>query len=205
MRYAGLGITEAAPLPFSLVAYCVNFAQSRRPFMAVALITGCSSGFGRLAAVELARRGDMVFASMRDLAKADALCRDAEEAGVSVEVVELDVTDERSVDAAISHVLERAGRIDSLVNNAGLGLWGPVESYSDAELAAAFQTNVFGVHRVTRAVLPAMRKQRSGTIVLISSISGFHTWPFGGIYCATKHASEALYDALYYELRPFQY
>ena len=171
--------------------------------MAVVLITGCSSGFGRLAAVEMARRGDVVFASMRDLSKAGGLRGDADEAGVSLEIVELDVTHRHSVDAAVSQVLTKAGRVDVVVNNAGIGLWSPVECYSDEELTAAFETNVFGVHRVTRAVLPAMREQRSGTIVLISSVSGFFTWPFGGVYCATKHAAEALYDALYFELRPF--
>jgi len=171
--------------------------------MAVVLITGCSSGFGRLAAVEMARRGDVVFASMRDLSKAGGLRGDADGAGVSIEIVELDVTSRHSVDAAVSQVLAKAGRIDVVVNNAGIGVWSPVECYSDEEMGAAFETNVFGVHRVTRAVLPAMRKQRSGTIVLISSISGFYTWPFGGVYCATKHAAEALYDALYFELRPF--
>ncbi|MDP9237010.1 MAG: SDR family oxidoreductase [Chloroflexota bacterium] len=171
--------------------------------MAVVVITGCSSGFGRLAAVEMARRGDVVFASMRDLSKADGLRGDADEAGVSLEIVELDVTNRRSVDAAVSQVLAKAGRVDVVVNNAGIGLWSPVECYSDEEMGAAFETNVFGVHRVTRAVLPAMRKQRSGMIVLISSVSGFFTWPFGGVYCATKHAAEALYDALYFELRPF--
>ena len=169
----------------------------------ISLITGTSSGLGHAAAIEMARRGHVVYASMRDLGKADGLLEAAREADVRIEVLQLDVNSQASVEAAVSEVISRQGRIDIVVNNAGLPAWSPVECYADDEILSAFETNVFGVHRVTRSVLPLMRERRSGRLVLISSISGFHTWPFGGIYCATKSAAEALFDAMYYELRPF--
>ncbi len=171
--------------------------------MFLVLITGCSSGFGKLAALEFARRGDTVFASMRDTAKSGPLLEEAKAAGVAVEVVPLDVTDRASVEAAVSDVLRRAGRLDVLVNNAGVGTHGPIEDFDDDEVRKIFETNVHGVIRVTRAVLPAMRAQRSGTIVNVSSIAGLVTGPYGGVYSASKHAVEALSDALYYELHPF--
>jgi NAD(P)-dependent dehydrogenase (short-subunit alcohol dehydrogenase family) len=156
-----------------------------------------------LAALEFARRGDAVYATMRNTTKAGRLREEADAAGASVEVLELDVTDSISIDAAIKEIVSREGRIDVLVNNAGIGTHGPIEDYDDQEVLAVFETNVFGVIRVTRAMLPQMRLQGSGTIVTISSIAGKVTAPFGGIYSASKHAVEALSDALYYELRPF--
>ena len=171
--------------------------------MSVVVITGCSSGFGMLSAVEFARRGDQVFATMRDSAKAGPLKAATEAAKTSVEVLELDVNDRGSVDAAISKVIKSAGRIDVLVNNAGISINGPVEDFDDDEVAAIFETNVFGVLRVTRATVQHMRSQASGTIINIGSIAGKVTAPFGGIYSASKHAVEALSDALYYELHPF--
>jgi len=171
--------------------------------MAVVLITGCSSGFGMLAAVEFARRGDAVYASMRDTLKSGALLDAAKEAGTPVHVVPLDVTSVVSVSAAIADVMTREGRIDVLVNNAGVGMHGPVEEADDDETRQLFETNVFGLLRVTRAVTPHMRAQRSGAVVNVSSLAGKVSAPFGGLYSATKHAVEALSDALYYELHPF--
>ncbi len=171
--------------------------------MSVVVITGCSSGFGMLAALEFARRGDSVYATMRNTAKADRLRTGAEKAGVSVEVLQIDVNDSGSVDAAIEKVITREGRIDILVNNAGISIQGPVEEFDDDEVAAVFETNVFGVIRATRAVLPHMRAQGSGTIVTIGSLAGKVTAPFSGIYSASKHAVEAVSDALYYQLQPF--
>ena len=171
--------------------------------MSVVVITGCSSGFGMLAAIEFARRGDIVYATMRNTAKADRLRTGAEAAGVSVEVLQLDVNDSRSVYAAIEDVIKREQRIDVLVNNAGIGTQGPVEDFDDDEVLAVFDTNVFGVIRVTRAVLPHMRSQGSGTIVTVGSLAGKVTAPFTGIYSASKHSVEALSDALYYELHPY--
>jgi NAD(P)-dependent dehydrogenase (short-subunit alcohol dehydrogenase family) len=171
--------------------------------MATVLVTGTSSGFGRLTALEFAQRGHVVFASMRDTAKATPLLAAAEAAGVALEVLRLDVTDRAAVDTAIAAVLERSGRLDVVVNNAGVFTVGPVEAHDDDEIAAAFETNVFGVVRVVRAVLPAMRKQRAGTIVVVGSIAGRVAWPTVGVYAATKGALEALCDALHYELQPF--
>ena len=171
--------------------------------MAVVLVTGCSSGFGKLTALEFARRGNQVFATMRDTSKDGALREGAKEANVSLEVLQLDVNVRASVEAAVAEVISRAGRIDVLVNNAGIGTGGPIEDFDDDEVAALFETNVFGVIRTTRAVLPHMRAQRSGAIVTVGSLAGKVTGPYGGIYSATKHAVEALSDALYFELHPF--
>src|SRR3990172_4621866 len=171
--------------------------------MAVVVITGCSSGFGMLTAVEFARRGDTVYATMRNTAKADRRRAEAAAAGVSVEVPQLDVNDGGSVNAAIEEVIRHNGRIDILVNNAGVSARGPIEDFDDDEILAIFEPNVFGVIRVTRAVLPYMRSQGSGTIVTVSSFAGRVPTPFSGIYSASKHAVEALSDALYYELHPF--
>ena len=171
--------------------------------MAVVLITGCSSGFGMLAAVEFARRGDAVYASMRDTLKSGPLLDEARAAGASVHVVALDVTDAASVKDAVAEVMAREGRIDVLVNNAGVGMHGPVEEAQDDEVQQLFETNVFGLLRVTRAVVPHMRAQGSGAVVNVSSLAGKVSSPFGGLYAATKHAVEALSDALYFELHPF--
>src|SRR3990170_1347217 len=171
--------------------------------MAVIVITGCSSGFGMLAALEFARRGDSVYATMRNTAKADRLHAGAEAAGAPVEVLQLDVNDIGSVGAAIEEVIRREGRIDVVVNNAGIGIEGAVEDFDDDEVLAVFETNLFGVIRVTRAVLPHMRSQGGGTIVTVGSLNGKVASPFSGIYSASKHAVEALSDALHYELQPF--
>ncbi len=171
--------------------------------MSVVLITGCSSGIGKLTALEFAGRGDTVFASMRDTAKSGPLLEEAKAAGVTVNVLALDVTDRVSAEAAVSEVLRRARRIDVLVNNAGVGTHGPIEDFDDDEVQKIFDTNVYGVIRTTRAVLPTMRSQRSGTVVNVTSLAGRVTGPYGGIYAASKHAVEALSDALYYELHPF--
>ena len=171
--------------------------------MAVVLVTGCSSGFGMLAAIEFAKRGDTVFAAMLDTLKAGPLLDAAKEAGTSLNVAVMDVNDGASVDAAVADVIARAGRIDVLVNNAGLGIHGPIEEAGDDEIVRVFDTNVFGLVRVTRAVLPQMRAQGSGTIVNVSSLAGRVSSPFGGIYAASKHAVEAISDALYFELHPF--
>ncbi|MHB8376489.1 MAG: SDR family oxidoreductase [Dehalococcoidia bacterium] len=171
--------------------------------MSVVLITGCSSGFGKLAALEFARRGDRVFASMRNTTKAEGLLDAAAAAGGTLEVVRLDVNDSASIAGAVAQIEKHAGPIDVLVNNAGIGTHGPVEDFDDDEVLSIFNTNVFGVIRVTRAVLPSMRARKSGTIVTVGSLAGKVSAPFGGVYAASKHAIEALSDALYYELHPF--
>ncbi len=171
--------------------------------MAVVLITGCSSGIGLVTALQFSRKGDTVFASMRDTSKAGDLERAAQSENLRVEVVQLDVTEDASVRKAVERVLASAGRIDVLVNNAGIGSDGPIEDTDDDEAKEVFETNFFGVLRVTRAVLPTMREQRSGTIVNVSSLSGKVSTPYGGIYSASKYALEAASEALYYEVHPF--
>lgn len=171
--------------------------------MSVVLITGCSSGFGKLAAIEFARRGDRVFASMRNTAKAKGLLDGATAAGTTLEVIQLNVNDSASIAEAVAQIEKKAGPVDVLVNNAGIGTHGPVEDFDDDEVLSIFNTNVFGVIRVTRAVLPSMRARHGGTIITVGSLAGKVSAPFGGVYAASKHAIEALSDALHYELHPF--
>ncbi len=171
--------------------------------MATVLITGCSSGFGKVTALEFARRGDTVFATMRDTTKAESLLSEARAAGVEIHVLRLDVTEGSSVEAAITEAVQRGGRPDVLVNNAAIFSVGPIEAHDDNEIHVAFDTNVYGVVRVIRSALPHMREHRSATIVVVGSMAGRVAWPPIGVYCATKGALEALSDALYYELHPF--
>ncbi len=163
------------------------------------LITGASTGFGRDTAETLARAGHKVFASMRDPeaknhAHAEAL------RGQNIEVVELDVTDSKSVDRAVAAVIAKAGRIDVLINNAGVAAAGVSEAFTPEQATALFDVNVIGLHRVTRAVLPNLRHHKDGLIINFSSILGRVTFPFFGIYGASKFAVEALTDSLRYEV-----
>jgi NAD(P)-dependent dehydrogenase (short-subunit alcohol dehydrogenase family) len=171
--------------------------------MANVLITGCSSGFGLLTALEFARRGDRVFATMRNTSKADALQQAADAEKLSITVLPLDVLDDASVAAAVKAATEAAGPIDVLVNNAGWALRSPIEEADDDEIRKQFDTNVFGTMRVIRAVLPAMRERRAGTIVNVSSIGGVVGAPYEGFYSATKHALEAISEVMHYELHSF--
>ena len=171
--------------------------------MSVILITGSSSGIGMEAALHLAEKGHRVYASMRNLDGGGALRAAAESRGVSVELIRLDVNDEASVNRAVADLLEREGRIDVLVNNAGIAPLGPLEELDDATVTSVLDTNVLGVLRCVRAVLPAMRKQQSGTIVNISSVAGHISSVCSGIYAASKFALEGLSEALAQEVRPF--
>lgn len=171
--------------------------------MAIVLITGSSSGIGKLSALEFARRGHRVFASMRRLESAQYILADAQKDRLSIEILQLDVTDPVSIGTAVDEVLRREGRLDVLVNNAGFGSFGPVEDYADQEIRDVFETNLFGAIRTTRAVLPAMRAQRSGTVIMVSSISGLRTFPLMAVYSASKFGLEAISNGLRYELKPF--
>ncbi len=172
--------------------------------MKVALITGCSSGIGREAARRFAREGFRVYASMRRPEDGVDLREEATKLGWTLATPVLDVTSDTQVTDAVSGVLaETQGRIDVLVNNAGYYLFGPIEETSPDELRAQIETNVIGVHRVTRAVLPAMRAAGDGVIVNISSVSGRLVLPVAGPYHVSKWALEALTEALRYEMRPF--
>ena len=168
----------------------------------IVLITGATAGIGRHAALHLAARGFRVIATGRN---ADALASLAVEAEGDLTTLKLDVTDQSSIDAAVEMVdrLTAGHGIDVLVNNAGYGDIAPMETTTDADLRAVFDTNVFGLMAVTRAFLPRMRERRSGRIVNVSSLGGLFTLPLFGAYNATKHAVESLSDALRIELRPF--
>jgi NAD(P)-dependent dehydrogenase (short-subunit alcohol dehydrogenase family) len=169
------------------------------------LITGSSSGFGRLTAEALARKGHTVFASMRGVngknaEKAAQLRQWAEQEDVNLHVLELDVTDEASAEAAAAAVVAAAGRIDVLINNAGIGAFGLNEAFTTGQLQSMFDVNVFGVHRVNRAVLPTMREQQSGLLVYVTSALGRFMVPNMGTYSASKFAVEALAESYHYNL-----
>lgn len=157
------------------------------------IVTGASGGIGAAIASRLSRSGWRVFGTMRrpDPAKhgPDALV--------------LDVTSDESVSTAVAAVLSRTGRVDAIINNAGVDMLGAIEETTPQEALDLFQTNFFGVHRLTRMVLPAMRAQLSGRIVTIGSIAGFLPTPFNAFYSASKHALEGYCETLDYEVRPF--
>jgi NAD(P)-dependent dehydrogenase (short-subunit alcohol dehydrogenase family) len=163
------------------------------------LITGASSGFGRDTAETVRRAGHTVYASMRGVQGKN---REAAEAlrKLGIKTVELDVSDDASVEAGVENVLAEAGTIDVLVNNAGIASAGVTEAFTTEQANAIFDTNVIGLLRVTRAVLPSMRRQHDGLIINLGSILGRVTFPFVGIYGASKFAVEALTDSLRYEL-----
>jgi NAD(P)-dependent dehydrogenase (short-subunit alcohol dehydrogenase family) len=171
----------------------------------VALVTGSSTGFGRLFAQTLARNGHTVFATMRDpsvrnAANAAALRDYAAKDNLALHVVEMDVTDEASVGRAVDSCVEQAGHIDVAINNAGYALVGLAEATTLDQARRIFDTNFFGCVRVDRAVLPFMRKQRSGLLLHVSSGAGRIVLPGFSFYCATKFAVEALAETYHYEL-----
>ncbi len=167
----------------------------------VVFVTGASSGIGAAAARELAARGHRVIATMRNPKRdGPAVTRGYKK---NLEAVRCDVTDRATVDEAVAFTLERHGRIDALVNNAGYLLLGTIEDLSDDEILSQFDTNVVGSMRTVQAVLPAMREQGSGTIINVSSAAGRMTGPAFGGYSATKYAIEAVSEALRFEVAPW--
>src|SRR6266478_924541 len=167
------------------------------------LITGATDGLGKALALLLAERGYRVFAAGRSAEKLARLDGIAREKNFALESVVLDVCSDSSVQSAIQAVLGKAGAIDVLVNNAGVNYTAAVEDLSMEDWRAQFETNFFGVLRVTRAVLPRMRERRSGRILMMSSLSGLMTPPTQGAYSSSKHALEGLSNALRMELYPF--
>ncbi len=163
----------------------------------VALVTGASSGIGAATARRLARAGLTVYGAARRLDRLAELAADG------VRAVELDVTSDDSMTAAVDHVLSEAGRIDVLVNNAGYGSYGAIEDVPMAEARRQIEVNLFGLARMIQLVVPGMRGRGGGTIVNITSIGGKITTPLGGWYHASKFAVEGLSDALRTELAPF--
>jgi NAD(P)-dependent dehydrogenase (short-subunit alcohol dehydrogenase family) len=161
----------------------------------VVLITGVSSGIGRAVADVFAAKGFEVFGTSRNPQRTEPV--------PGVELVQLDVADDASVAAAVSTVVQRAGRIDILVNNAGVGVFGAAEETSIAQAQQLFDTNFFGLVRLTREVLPHLRAQGSGRIINIGSVLGFLPSPYGSFYAASKHAVEGYSESLDHETREF--
>jgi len=171
----------------------------------VVLITGASTGFGRLFAETLARKGHIVFATMRDLRKRNAknaaeIRTLAEKDSLPIHVLEMDVTDDDSVEQAVDAVIAKAGRIDITINNAGYVLAGLGEAVTIEQAQHLMNTNFIGSVRVSRAVLPHMRRQHSGVLMYISSGAGRLVFPCMGFYCASKFALEAMAETYSYEL-----
>lgn len=161
------------------------------------LITGCSTGIGNAAARTFQQQGWNVIATLRNPASGHGL-----EGLENVLVTTLDVTDPDSIASAIAAGLERFGQIDALINNAGFGSYGIFEGASDASVRSVYETNVFGVMNVTRAVLPHMRERRQGQIINISSAGGFFALPTMSVYCSSKFALEGFSEGLSHELAP---
>jgi NAD(P)-dependent dehydrogenase (short-subunit alcohol dehydrogenase family) len=161
----------------------------------VVLITGTSSGIGRAIAGAFAAKGFEVFGTSRNPHRNEPIA--------GVELLPLDVSDQASVASVVSTVIQRAGRIDVLVNNAGVGIFGAAEESSIAQAQELFDTNFFGLIRVTNEVLPHLRAQGSGRIINISSVLGFLPAPYGALYAASKHAVEGYSESLDHETREF--
>ncbi len=162
----------------------------------VALITGCSSGFGLLTSIEMARAGFGVVATMRNLAKREQLDAAAKEAGVALDVRVLDITRFETLEAFVAELVRDYGRLDVLVNNAGFSVSGFAEDLTMDEIKRNFETNFFGHVAMTKAVLPVMRKQRSGHVIMLSSMAGLIAQPVVSSYCSTQHALEGWSEAV---------
>jgi NAD(P)-dependent dehydrogenase (short-subunit alcohol dehydrogenase family) len=169
----------------------------------VSIVTGSSSGIGLETALILARNGYFTYATMRNPEKDAPIKNALKKENLPIKAIQLDVIDDESLKNAIDHVTSEAGRIDVLVNNAGYGLVGALEELSMEEIKAQYETNLFGLVRVIQAVLPTMRKQRSGRILNLSSGAGLFGYPGGSAYVSSKFAVEGLSESMAYELEPF--
>lgn len=163
----------------------------------VVLITGCSTGIGRALAQELKARGHRPFATARKLESM------ADLAAQGIETLRVDVTDRASVRAAVDAVVLRAGRVDALINNAGINVFGPLMEVSVDDIRSVFETNVIGLVAMTQAVFPVMAKQRSGRIVNVGSVAGVLPTPFAATYCASNSAVHMMSEVLRMEAKPF--
>ena len=170
----------------------------------IAVVTGSSSGIGFETSLLLAKNGFRTYATVRDLDKAKAIKEISYKGELPITVMELDVTNDKSVSDAIDKIVnEKSERVDVLVNNAGYGQGGALEDDSMDEIKSLFETNLFGAIRVMKAVLPIMRKQRGGTIVNVSSMGGRIAFPLGSAYHGTKFALEGVSESVRYETEPF--
>jgi len=168
----------------------------------VILVTGSSSGLGLSLSLKLAEQGHIVYASMRNLDKATALKQALAENSLDIHLIQMDVESSESVTQAVSTILKQQGRIDCLVNNAGIGFVEPIELASEEKINQIMNINFMGVVRTTKAVLPAMRKAKSGQIINISSVGGLIGQPFNEIYCASKFAIEGLTESMASYIQP---
>jgi NAD(P)-dependent dehydrogenase (short-subunit alcohol dehydrogenase family) len=178
------------------------------PDQQIVLVTGCSSGFGELIAKTSARAGHRVFATMRNVGDRNSQAkRNLEASGqaenVRLSVVEMDVCETASVQGAVEGIFREAGRIDVVVNNAGIAAGGPIEAFDIEQMQDLFNVNVFGPLRVDKAVLPQMRERRSGLLIHVTSTLGRVLPRTGGLYPASKWAAEGLAESLHYQLKPF--
>ena len=169
----------------------------------VAIVTGTTSGIGYETCLSLARDGFYTFATVRDTKKAEKILQVAKKENLDIEIIELDVDDEKSISTAIQKILSKKQRIDVLVNNAGWGLFGSVEDVPIKDFRAQFETNFFGIISIIQKVAPVMRKQKSGVIVNISSVAGKIGFPGSSAYISSKFALEGLSESLRYELGQF--
>ena len=169
----------------------------------VAIVTGSSTGIGYETSLILARNGFLTYATMRNLNKSEDMKLTVAKENLPIQIKQLDVTEDLSVKNAIQEISSETGRIDVIVNNAGYGLNGAFEDLAMDEVKAQYETNVYGLMRTTQAVLPIMRKQKSGTIINISSGAGRFGFPGGSAYVSTKFAVEGLSESMSYELEPF--
>ena len=169
----------------------------------VAVVTGSSSGIGFETSLALARKGYVTYSTMRNLQKSRDLDGVARDENLLLKAIEMDVDYDHSVKNAIDGIIDESGRIDVLVNNAGFGVFGSVEDLGMQEIKNQFETNVFGVIRVTKKVLPSMRLRQNGVIVNVSSIAGLAGVPSQSIYCGSKFAVEGFSESLSFEVEPF--
>ena len=169
----------------------------------VAIITGCSSGIGYETSILLAKNGFKTYATMRNVEKGDKLKDIAEKENLDLKIIKLDVTDDYSIKNAINEIIQETNRIDILVNNAGNNIAGTVEDLSIEEFKEQFETNFFGLVRVTKAVLPIMRNQNNGIIVNLSSIVGKMAIPLNSAYTSSKFAVEGFSESVRFELEDF--
>lgn len=169
----------------------------------VAIVTGSSSGIGYETSLALAREGFYTFATVRNFKKAEKILQIAKKENLNIEIIELDVDDEKSISASIEKIISKKQRIDVLVNNAGWGLFGSVEDVSMKDFRAQFETNFFGIISIIQKVAPVMRKQGSGIIVNVSSVAGRIGFPGSPAYISSKFALEGLSESLRYELGQF--
>ena len=169
----------------------------------IAVVTGSSSGIGLSTSILLARNGFYTYATMRNIKKRHAIEKIANQEKLPLEVLSLNVDEDRSVKSSIQKIFDKSNRIDILVNNAGYGLFGALEDVSTEAIKKQFETNLFGPIRVIKEVLPIMRKQRDGIIINVSSIAGMLGIPGSSAYVSTKFALEGLSESISYEIEPY--